>query len=651
MPVALRLPRLNRHRLRRFAWGAIVAAAALSALLFVLSGAADRTGVRRQVFSGVGFNGTPLLDDVSTRITLDFLNDDPGLPRRFFSVRWTGYWYVPEAGDVELLGAGDDRLDVWLDGELIIRRTPPADMHTAVRTVWLEPGVHELRVEYEQHGGAFDMRLEWAPPGGVGRPLRADRLFREWPDSNDIRLAYGVTWLQRVVVTLWIVVLGITLVWLGTLVGQRVGPRSPYGRYWESAFRVAGHLLPQRERSIRWTIRLSLLLASTAVALVTSEIYLRLTAPVGFYVWPPNHRAAFDPAPGAMPGVTGVSRFIISADGVRGRRLKISDGYRILVVGGSTSECLYLDQGEAWPAIVETSLQKALGRSDIWVGNVGRSGRSTRDHRLQVARLLDQLPRIDVVILLVGINDLLLRLRLDLDYRPLAEESIEYHRSLERRAFAVRRTFRLAPLAGDPALPRFARTALGSLLYEASIVAGLTEPGWADDIQDSAGSFYVRNRQRRQRASAIRSVPPDLGTALIEYAENLRFIIAAAERRDTDVVLVTQPSLYGPALSPTLRELLWLGRVERSSADNEYYSVGALATALGRYNETLLTVCATARIGCIDLAAKLPKDTTVFYDDVHFNEAGSRQVATKVVAHLLDRTTSLPQRTVPRTAR
>ena len=636
MPVGLCLPRLNRQRLRALALGSIGVAAGLTALLFVLSpGAADRTGVRRQVFPAVGFNGTPLLDDVGTTITLDFLNEDPDLPRRFFSARWTGYWYVPEAGDVELHGSGDDRLDVWLDGELVIRRTPPADMHTLVRTVRLDAGVHELRVEYEQHGGAFDMRLEWAPPGGLGRPFHAYRLFRERPDTNDVRLAYGVAWLQRVVVPLWIVVLGITLVaWLGTLAWQRVGPHSPYGRHWESAFRVAGHLLPGRERSRRWTIRLSLVLTSTAVALVTSEICLRLTAPVGFYVWPPNHRAAFNPAPGVMPGVTGVGRFIISADGIRGRRLTTSDGHRILVVGGSTSEGLYLDQGEAWPAIVETSLQEALGRSDIWVGNVGRSGHSTRDHRLQVARLLDQLPRIDTVILLVGINDLLLRLRLDLNYRTLAEESPEYHRRLERHAFAVSRTSRLSPplTMGDPDLPWSAHTALGSLLPKASI---------ADDIQDSAGSFFVRARRFRQRALAIRAAPPNLDTALIEYAENLRFIIADAERRDTDVVLMTQPSLYRPDLPPTLRELLWFGRVDvaRHSAGNEYYSVDALATALGRYNETLLAVCATARIGCIDLDAKLPKDTTVFYDDVHFNEAGARQVAMTVVAHLLDTTT------------
>ena len=153
-PVQRSVP-VGLRRLRGLAGGSIGVAAGLTALLFVLSpGAADRTGVHRQVFPDVGFNGTPLLDDVGTTIALDFLNDDPDLPRptpriRFFSARWTGYWYAREAGDVELHGAGDDRLDVWLDGELVIRRTPPDDdMHTLIRTV------RRVMQRHARHGSA-----------------------------------------------------------------------------------------------------------------------------------------------------------------------------------------------------------------------------------------------------------------------------------------------------------------------------------------------------------------------------------------------------------------------------------------------------------------------------------------------------------------
>ena len=115
-------------------------------------------------------------------------------------------------------------------------------MHTLVRTLPLAAGVHELRVEYEQHGGAYNMRLEWAPPGGRARPLPPYRRFHERPDTDDVPLAYGVAWLERVIATLWIAVIGISLAWLVTLVWPRVGPQSTYGRYWASAFRLSAKL-------------------------------------------------------------------------------------------------------------------------------------------------------------------------------------------------------------------------------------------------------------------------------------------------------------------------------------------------------------------------------------------------------------------------
>ena len=220
--------------LRGLAGTCLGAAMALS--LFLSLSGEDRTGLRRQVFPAIGFNGTPLLDDVHAAIDLDFLDDDPDLPRRFFSSRWTGFWYLPEAAEVELHAAGDDRLDVWLDGELVIRRTPPADMHTLVRTLRLDGGIHEIRVDYEQHGGRSTLRMEWAPPGGRPRPLPAYRLFHEPPETDDVRFAYGLAWLESISATLWIAGIGLSLAWLATLAWMRVGPHSTYDRHWERAF-------------------------------------------------------------------------------------------------------------------------------------------------------------------------------------------------------------------------------------------------------------------------------------------------------------------------------------------------------------------------------------------------------------------------------
>ena len=235
--------RLTRRRLRGLAGGYAAAAVALTVLLVVLGArAAEGTGLHRQVFPEVGFNGAPLLDDASAAITLDFLDDDPALPRRFFSVRWRGFWYVPEPGEFDLHGAGDDRLDVWLDGELVLRRNPPADMHTQVRTVTLNAGAHHVRVEYEQHGGAHALNLAWAPRGGRPRSLPAHRLFRERPDPYDVRLAQRAAWLGAIVSIVWAAPIAFGAAFLGRRAWAsraRRGPGSPHDRYWRMGRRAA----------------------------------------------------------------------------------------------------------------------------------------------------------------------------------------------------------------------------------------------------------------------------------------------------------------------------------------------------------------------------------------------------------------------------
>ena len=229
MGVGLWVPRLSRRQRGGLVFASVALAVTLIAVLFVVGPmATERTGLRRQVFPDVGFRGAPVLSDVAADIALDFLDVDPVLPRRFFSVRWTGFWYVSEAVEVELHAAGDDRLDVWLDGELVIRRQPPADMHTLVRRVRLDAGIHELRAEYEQHGGAFNLQLEWSPVAGEPRPLPAAMLFPQRPDERELQLARTDAVLRSVVPVVWLFPLGIVLVILARPLASHISARSAY---------------------------------------------------------------------------------------------------------------------------------------------------------------------------------------------------------------------------------------------------------------------------------------------------------------------------------------------------------------------------------------------------------------------------------------
>lgn len=67
---------------------------------------------------------------------------------------------------------------------------------------------------------------------------------------------------------------------------------------------------------------------------------------------------------------------------------------------------------EAWPRLLQERLNAGSGRR-VWVGNVGKSGQMTRNHVVQVEKLTRQYPRIDAVLLLAGVNDLMRRLKED----------------------------------------------------------------------------------------------------------------------------------------------------------------------------------------------------------------------------------------------
>jgi hypothetical protein len=129
---------------------------------------------------------------------------------------------------------------------------------------------------------------------------------------------------------------------------------------------------------------------------------------------------------------------------------------------------------------------------------------------------------------------------------------------------------------------------------------------------------------------------PELGPALKEYSTNLEAIIALARAQSIRVILMTQPTLWRGDLSKAAIDSLWLGGIGdfQLQRGNPYYSVAALTNGMRQFNEALLDVCHRHQGECLDLAGKIPKDSTVFYDDAHFTEHGAQRVAEEVSRYL-----------------
>ena len=220
----------DRKRGRWVLWGigAYGAAALVCTAAWLVIGpqAAEQTGLRRELFLVNRFAGPPLRTEVSDGISLDFLDEDERFPQRHFSARWRGYWYVPDGGSIAIHGTGDDWLSVHIDGELVLRRYPPEQMHWATEVVTLAAGAHELLIEYEQEAGAYALEVRWSPPSDRMRPFAGHRLFRRPPSMDDVRLAERAAWLGWTVTLLWVTPL-LTVVGVGVRRTWRV--RERYG--------------------------------------------------------------------------------------------------------------------------------------------------------------------------------------------------------------------------------------------------------------------------------------------------------------------------------------------------------------------------------------------------------------------------------------
>ena len=377
---------------------------------------------------------------------------------------------------------------------------------------------------------------------------------------------------------------------------------------------------PEPSRSTGLVVfAVSLLLVAALV-----EWTSRRLLPDGYFVWPPGFHMTFDASDVIEHGVTFPSELTINALGMRGDLPGEGHAYRILAIGGSTTVCVYLDDAHAWPQLLQERLNGLLGPSQVWVGNVGRPGHKTAHHILQVEKLLPQYPEVDAVILLVGINDLLHWLVTPdpaANLVPTPEQELGM-------AFSVFPGW-------DADTPWYRRNLIGRALWRLSWrpIRG------TEKLQpmDAHGVFQATLRHYRQRAGRLVDALPDLEPGRADYVQNLGRIVDVARARGVQVVFVTQPTLWREGLSADEQALLWAGGPPfwalREGAD--YYSVGALAEAMARYNASLLEVCRERGVGCIDAASGIPHSSEFFFDDAHFTEAGSARLADRIASGLL----------------
>jgi lysophospholipase L1-like esterase len=362
--------------------------------------------------------------------------------------------------------------------------------------------------------------------------------------------------------------------------------------------------------------------ASVFVMLIIAEIALRMVAPVpdpydelerlrpqvNQYIrfeYPRHYSAVTEAEPG-LSGLSGRHHFTTNNFGFRGDSLpdpKPPEEFRIFMVGGSTTECFYLDDTEDVARVAQQQLaQRAPEGRVVRVYNAGLSGSASDDHVAMISQRIVHLQP-DLVVVFCGINDLSRSIyhhdyRHYIPYRPAYRKP--WYKSLLVKFQIGRRLYNLA---------QNARLGHRQVQEQRTLKTNY------------AGLIGMR------RTVAESDFAPPVDT--LSYANNLRSIAGMARANRFALVFMTQQTTWNSAIDPKAKEFHWMRYRENApgrapGAPGVTFREDLMDAAMEQLNDTMRSVAAENSVPVYDLARVLPKSLQYIYDDCHFNVEGAR---------------------------
>jgi hypothetical protein len=359
--------------------------------------------------------------------------------------------------------------------------------------------------------------------------------------------------------------------------------------------------------------QLFLLIGAVSSSVLAGELVSRVLQtplePEPFHGHLPGRHWVFHPQQAILPGVSPEAHFSTNSLGIRGSEIPDDPAViKVLCLGGSTTECLYLDDSKTWSRQLMLKLGQTTRDEKVWVGDMGHAGYSSAMH-LRFVETSPVMRKIDDLVILVGFNDLQKAL-----FQWLTQDEL---------------------LDNEVRAPTWCRSGLlelTSLRHRNGLWRVVAHD------QDAGGTFLIHARERR-RSAELQDYLPSLDAPLQEYAGRLRLIVTGCRERGVRPVLLTQPVLWNDSLSAHAMSLLWLGWTR----DGRFVTVPALAEAMDRFNDVIIKVCNELRADYIDLRSMSGKEE-FFYDDCHFTDAGAHELARLVSASFQPKNSRRPRR-------
>jgi lysophospholipase L1-like esterase len=265
----------------------------------------------------------------------------------------------------------------------------------------------------------------------------------------------------------------------------------------------------------------------------------------------------------------------------------------IVFLGGSTTECMYMDADQRFPYLVGRILTEETGQK-INSYNGGMSGlNSLHAIDLLINKVIPLRPQ--VVVFMENINDL----------STLLYERTYWNKHTVRSPLE---TLKKKQMAG-----KFLKEMLFPELNEAYRNLRETLSGKPKD--EFAGA--------RGKKLTV-----DQAWLVHEFAMNLQTLVCICQAHEITPVLMTQENRITPHPDPVIAA--YLGRYGTETG----LSYARLKELYDAFNDTIREVGQRNQLMVIDLAREIPPDKKYIYDIVHFNASGSQMAARIIAARL-----------------
>jgi lysophospholipase L1-like esterase len=283
----------------------------------------------------------------------------------------------------------------------------------------------------------------------------------------------------------------------------------------------------------------------------------------------------------------------------------------IVFLGGSTTECVYVDEDNRFPYLVGRLLER---QTHLTVNsyNAARSGNNSL-HSLNI--LLNKVVNLkpDIVVMMHNINDLAI----------LMYEKSYWNTNSSRSPIQER-------------LPTF-KTLVQDLRQDFYLVRDITFPNLSREVKKF---FASPGKAKGDEFHKVRGQKITIDQELLvrEFALNLQTFINICRARGITPVLMTQASRFTDHPDPLIKKLM--GNLEADQG----ITYAEFKSAFDRLNRTILEVGAKNQVLVIDLAGEIPPVRENICDVVHLNDRGSRLVAARIAADLTPVISSLPKK-------